>query len=189
MAFDKAMAHLKTKGFGDRVIVPQEETATVEEAAAALGTAPAQIAKTMAFDVDGAAVLVLCAGDARVNSSKFKKFFHGKPHMIPGAAVEEAVGTRPAAFAPLALMRVWRFIWTSRLNVLTPSTRHAATTIAVWRSRCPSWRRRPTPRVGSMSAADGRARTRGSEACLEMLRPLAIGERPQSDESTSRRNG
>ena len=88
MAFDKAMAHLRVKGFGDRVIVPQEETATVEEAAAALGTAPAQIAKTMAFDVDGAAVLVLCAGDARVNSSKFKKFFHGKPHMIPGAAVE-----------------------------------------------------------------------------------------------------
>lgn len=41
MAFDKAMAHLKAKGFGDRVIVPQEETATVEEAAAALGTAPA----------------------------------------------------------------------------------------------------------------------------------------------------
>lgn len=38
MAFDKAMAHLRAKGFGDRVIVPQEETATVEEAAAASGT-------------------------------------------------------------------------------------------------------------------------------------------------------
>ena len=103
MAFDKAMAHLRAKGFGDRVIVPQEETATVEEAAAALGTAPAQIAKTMAFDVDGAAVLVLCAGDARVNSSKFKKFFHGKPHMIPGAAVEEAVGHAPGGVCPFGI--------------------------------------------------------------------------------------
>ena len=103
MAFDKAMAHLKAKGFGDRVIVPQEETATVEEAAAALGTAPAQIAKTMAFDVDGAAVLVLCAGDARVNSSKFKKYFHGKPHMIPSAAVEEAVGHAPGGVCPFGI--------------------------------------------------------------------------------------
>ena len=103
MAFDKAMAHLRAKGFGDRVIVPQEETATVEEAAAALGTAPAQIAKTMAFDVDGAPVLVLCAGDARVNSSKFKKFFHGKPHMIPGAAVERAVGHAPGAVCPFGV--------------------------------------------------------------------------------------
>ena len=128
MAFDKAMAHLKTKGFGDRVIVPQEETATVEEAAAALGTAPAQIAKTMAFDVDGTAVLVLCAGDARVNSSKFKKFFHGKPHMVPGAAVEEAVGHAPGGVCPLALTRACRCIWTSRLSASALSTRPAATT-------------------------------------------------------------
>ena len=56
MAFDKAMAHLRAKGFGDRVIVPQEETATVEEAAAALGTAPAQIAKTMACGDDHSGV-------------------------------------------------------------------------------------------------------------------------------------
>lgn len=103
MAFDKAMAHLVSKGFGDRVIVPKEETATVEEAAAALGTAPAQIAKTMAFDVDGAAVLVLCAGDTRVNSSKFKKFFHGKPHMIPGGEVEAAVGHAPGGVCPFGI--------------------------------------------------------------------------------------
>lgn len=166
MAFDKAMTHLKAKGFGDRVIVPQEETATVEDAAAALGTAPAQIAKTMAFDVDGAAVLVLCAGDARVNSSKFKKFFHGKPHMIPGAAVPW--GMRPAASAPLALTRAWRFIWMSLSSVLIPSIPPAATTTAAWRFRCPSSRRHLTPKAGSTSAAGGSCRPR-RPPCVELF--------------------
>lgn len=103
MAFERAKAHLDAVGFGDRVIVPEQETATVEDAAAALGTAPETIAKTMAFYVDDAPVLVLCAGDGRVNNSLFKKAFGTKAKMIPGAEVEAAVGHAPGGVCPFGV--------------------------------------------------------------------------------------
>ncbi len=103
MAFDKAKAHLDAAGFGDRVIVPEQETPTVEAAAAALGTAPETIAKTMAFYVEGAPVLVVCAGDGRVNNSLFKKFFHAKAKMIPGSEVEVAIGHAPGGVCPFGV--------------------------------------------------------------------------------------
>ena len=128
MAFDKAMAHLKTKGFGDRVIVPQEETATVEEAAAALGTAPAQIAKTMAFDVDGTAVLVLCAGTRVSTAPSSRSFSTVNRIWYPVLRSRKLWAMHPAASAPLALTRACRCIWTSRLSASALSTRPAATT-------------------------------------------------------------
>ncbi len=103
MAFGRAKAHLDAAGFGDRVIVPEQETATVEEAAAALGCAPEHIAKTMAFMVEDAPVLIECAGDARVNNSLFKKQFHTKAKMIPGAEVEQLVGHAPGGVCPFGV--------------------------------------------------------------------------------------
>ena len=103
MAFDRAKAYLDAAGLGDRVIVPQHETATVEAAAAALGCEPAHIAKTMAFLVEDSPVLIECAGDARVNSSLFKKAFRCKPKMIPGADVESLVGHAPGGVCPFGI--------------------------------------------------------------------------------------
>lgn len=103
MAYERAYAHLEAVGFADRVIVPEQETATVEAAAAALGTAPETIAKTMAFYVDEAPVLVLCAGDGRVNNSLFKKEFQSKAKMIPATEVEAAVGHAPGGVCPFGV--------------------------------------------------------------------------------------
>ncbi len=103
MAYERAYAHLEAVGFADRVIVPEQETATVEAAAAALGTAPETIAKTMAFYVDETPVLVLCAGDGRVNNSLFKKEFQSKAKMIPAAEVEAAVGHAPGGVCPFGV--------------------------------------------------------------------------------------
>lgn len=105
MAFDKAFAYLRDQGLEDRVVVPEQETATVEEAAAALGCEPAHIAKTMAFLVEDSPILILCAGDGRVNNSLFKKAFHTKPKMIPGDRVEALVGHAPGGVCPFGIAR------------------------------------------------------------------------------------
>ena len=103
MAFDKAFSYLKECGLADRVIVPERATATVEDAAAALGCEPAHIAKTMAFLVDERPVLILCAGDGKVNSSLFKKAFHTKPKMIPTHHVEGLIGHAPGGVCPFGI--------------------------------------------------------------------------------------
>lgn len=97
MSMQRAKAHLEQKGYLDRVIEPEAETATVEQAAAALGCAPANIAKTMSFYGADAAesVLVVAAGDCKVDNRKFKEAFHYKPKMIAAAEVEERVGHAP----------------------------------------------------------------------------------------------
>lgn len=100
MSFQVAKAYLESIGLGDRVIATEASSSTVEQAARALGCAPAHIAKTMAFLVDDAPVLILCAGDARVNNSMFKARFHTKAKMISGDAVEELVGHAPGGVCP-----------------------------------------------------------------------------------------
>lgn len=100
MSFEVAKRYLDGIGLGDRVIATEAPSSTVEEAAEALGCAPEHIAKTMAFLVDDAPVLVLCAGDARVNNSMFKAYFHTKAKMVPGDAVEGLVGHAPGGVCP-----------------------------------------------------------------------------------------
>ena len=103
MSFKRAMAWLDARGFSDRVIVPEHSSATVEQAAEALGCEPAHIAKTMAFAVDGHPVLVLCAGDARVNNAKFKQAFHTKARFIGAGEVETLVGHAPGGVCPFGV--------------------------------------------------------------------------------------
>lgn len=100
MSFERAKAYLEQAGFGGRIITPEQSSATVEEAAAALGCEPEHIAKTMSFIVDGAPVLIVCAGDARVDNHKFKERFHTKAKMIHPDEVEELVGHAPGGLCP-----------------------------------------------------------------------------------------
>lgn len=58
-------------------------SATVELAAQALGVIPARIAKTLSFLVEEHAVLIVCAGDAKVDNSRFKAQFHCKANAFP----------------------------------------------------------------------------------------------------------
>lgn len=92
MSIERARAYLRARGLEDRVLEFEASSATVELAAAAVGVEPARIAKTLSFDVDGRTVLVVAAGDARVNSSKFKAVFHAKPRMLGTDEVEGRVG-------------------------------------------------------------------------------------------------
>lgn len=103
MSFEAAKAHLEQYGLADRVIIFDQSSATVAMAAQAAGTSEAEIAKTLSFLVDDAAVLIVAAGDTKVNSSKFKAKFHTKAKMVPADRVEELVGHAPGGVCPFAV--------------------------------------------------------------------------------------
>ena len=103
MSFEKAKAYLEEKGYGDRIIVPEASSATVELAAQAIGVEPGMIAKTMSFLVAGEPILILTEGTARVDNHKFKETFHTKAKMIPPAEVEGYIGHAPGGVCPFGI--------------------------------------------------------------------------------------
>jgi prolyl-tRNA editing enzyme YbaK/EbsC (Cys-tRNA(Pro) deacylase) len=103
MSFEKVKSYLAPFGLSDRCIDLKESSATVALAAEALGTEEARIAKTMSFLVDDEPLIVVVAGDARVDNHKYKETFHKKAKMIPGADCEKYIGHRPGGVCPFAL--------------------------------------------------------------------------------------
>ena len=83
MSLEKAEEYLKNKGMLDHVIRLEDSTATVVEAAQALGVEPEMIAKTMSFLRDDQPVLILTEGTAKIDNRKYKDAFHVKAKMIP----------------------------------------------------------------------------------------------------------
>ena len=92
MSLERAAAYLETKGFADRIIIPEQSSATVAEAARALGCEPGMIAKTLSFLQEEKPVLILAEGMARIENKKYKARFACKAKMIPGDQVEALVG-------------------------------------------------------------------------------------------------
>ncbi|KQY59131.1 hypothetical protein ASD11_05935 [Aeromicrobium sp. Root495] len=103
MSIETARAHLARFGRDSDVIETAESSATVELAAAALGVEPARIAKTLGFyDADGGAILVVAAGDARIDNAGFKAAFGLKAKMLKGDDVERLSGHAPGGLCPFA---------------------------------------------------------------------------------------
>ena len=103
MSFERAKAHLEGFGLADRIIEPEESSATVELAAKALGTEPERIAKTLSFLVDGQPVLIFAAGDARIDNPSYKATFGTKAKMIPADQVESLVGHAVGGVCPFGV--------------------------------------------------------------------------------------
>ena len=146
---------LNDKGFGDRITEHKETIDTVEHAAMQIGCTEAEIAKTLSFIVDEKPVIVVMAGDGRVNSSKFKAQFHTKPHMIPRDQVEEITGFQPGGVCPFGVPKeipVWLDISMKRFAYihpaggnefvsvnLTPSELEKASEAVGWCDVCKGW--------------------------------------------------
>lgn len=82
MAFEAAKEYLERKGFGDRVQEFAVSSATVELAAQAVGCEPARIAKTLSFLAGEQGILIVAAGDARIDNHKYKARFGAKAKMM-----------------------------------------------------------------------------------------------------------
>ena len=102
-AFKKVKAFVTAAGYGDRIRLPEGSSATVELAAVALGCLPEHIAKSLSFITKEGPVVVVVAGDAKVDNHRYKLAFHEKAHMIPGADVERLTGHVPGCVCPFAL--------------------------------------------------------------------------------------
>ena len=91
MSFNTVYEFFKEKGLADRVMEFDESSATVELAAQAIGCEPARIAKTMSFLIDDKAILIVTAGNVKIDNKKYKAYFHTKAKMIPWDDVEEYI--------------------------------------------------------------------------------------------------
>lgn len=97
--------HLERQGWSGEILEFEDSSATVELAAEKVGTAPARIAKTLGFydpEAPERAVLVVVAGDAKVNSGAFKRRFGGKPRMLQGDDVLSFTGHPIGGVCPFA---------------------------------------------------------------------------------------
>ena len=103
MAIDKVKAYFRAFGMEQRVQELPVSSATVALAAEALHCAPARIAKTLSFLVEGKPVLIVAAGDARIDNRKYKAQFSAKAKMIPAEDTEALVGHAVGGVCPFAV--------------------------------------------------------------------------------------
>ena len=103
MSYDRARSYLESKGFAGHIIIPEHSSATVAEAAEALGCEPGMIAKTLSFLQGEQAVLILAEGTARIDNKKYKARFGCKARMIPGDRVEDLIGHDVGGVCPFGI--------------------------------------------------------------------------------------
>lgn len=118
------------------MILLTHSSATVELAAEALGTVPAQIAKTLSFLVDGKPVLIVTEGTARIDNHKFKEQFHTKARMIPFEEVEGYTGHAPGGVCPFGVkedVTTYLDVSLKKFDIVYPAagTDHSAVKLAV----------------------------------------------------------
>lgn len=103
MSIERVKAYFAEKGMDSRVLEFHVSSATVELAAAAVGCEPARIAKTLSFLLEDHPILIVTAGDAKIDNSKYKGTFHKKAKMLTADEVVEMVGHAVGGVCPFAV--------------------------------------------------------------------------------------
>lgn len=103
MAIEKVREYFKGFGIEERILEFDVSSATVELAAEAVGCEGKRIAKTLSFLVDGNAVLIVCAGDTKIDNPKYKAEFHTKAKMLAFEDVERLIGHAVGGVCPFAV--------------------------------------------------------------------------------------
>lgn len=103
MAFERAKKHLQKFNLDDKIKEFTVSSATVKEAAQALNCMEGEIAKTLSFSVSDKPILIVVAGDKKIDNSKFKTFFHTKAKMIPYEDVENLIGHNVGGVCPFGI--------------------------------------------------------------------------------------
>lgn len=103
MSIEKGRSYFRQFGMEDRVREFDVSSATVELAALALGVEGARIAKTLSFKKDDSCILILAAGDARIDNHKFKDKFHMKAKMLAPDEVLSIVGHPVGGVCPFGI--------------------------------------------------------------------------------------
>ena len=103
MSLEKAKDYLKQFGKDKNIMEFAQSTATVELAAQALGVIPARIAKTLSFKTENGCILIVTAGDTRIDNKKYKTFFGTKAKMLTPEEVIEHIGHAIGGVCPFGV--------------------------------------------------------------------------------------
>lgn len=103
MAIDKVKDYFRQYNMEDRILEFEVSSATVELAAQALSCEGKRIAKSLSFLVDDKAILIVTAGDAKIDNSKYKATFLCKAKMLSYDQVEEYIGHAVGGVCPFAI--------------------------------------------------------------------------------------
>lgn len=125
MSIEKVRAYLRQFNIDNRILEFSTSSATVELAAQAAGCEPARIAKTLSFKLhDASCILIVTAGDAKVDNSKFKHFFGCKAKMLSADEVEPMIGHSIGGVCPFGInecVRVYLDISLKRFATFFPA--------------------------------------------------------------------
>lgn len=103
MSLQKAKEHLSKFGLADKILEFDVSSATVELAAQALGCEPKRIAKTLSFEMGEECILIVMAGDAKIDNPKFKAEFGCKAKMLAPADAERLIGHAVGGVCPFGV--------------------------------------------------------------------------------------
>ena len=103
MSIEKVRAYFQPLGIADRILEFDVSSATVELAAVAVGVEGARIAKSLSFKVGEQPVILVVAGDAKVDNSRYKAQFHTKAKMLTHEEAHDLIGHDVGGVCPFAL--------------------------------------------------------------------------------------
>ncbi len=124
MAIEKVREYFRQFNMEDRILEFDVSSATVELAAQAVGTEPARIAKTMSFKSEDGCILVVTAGDTKIDNPKFKAQFHMKAKMLSPDEVNALVGHAIGGVCPFAVdaaVKVYTDVSMQRFETVFPA--------------------------------------------------------------------
>ena len=103
MSIEIVRKYFRGYGMEDRILEFDVSSATVELAAQAVGCEPARIAKTLSFKVEEQPILIVAAGDAKIDNPKYKAKFHKKAQMLKPEEVTEFIGHAVGGVCPFGV--------------------------------------------------------------------------------------
>lgn len=157
MSIQKVRDYFKPFGIEDRIREFDVSSATVELAAVAVGVEGARIAKSMSFKVGDEPIIIVVAGDAKVDNSRYKAQFHTKAKMLTHEEAHELIGHDVGGVCPFALpedVKVYLDVSMKRFETVFPAAGSSnsavemtcdeleryASNFAAWVDVCKGWR-------------------------------------------------
>ena len=132
MSIEKVRAYFAQSGIEDRIQEFDVSSATVELAALALGVDGSRIAKTLSFLLGDRCILVVAAGDAKIDNSKYKHTFGAKAKMLTAEEAVERIGHAVGGVCPFALpddVKTYLDVSLKRFDTVFPAVGSAASAI------------------------------------------------------------
>ena len=132
MSIEKVRAYFKPLGIEDRIREFDVSSATVELAAVAVGVEGARIAKSLSFKVEDKPIIIVVAGDAKVDNSRYKAQFHTKAKMLTHEEAHELIGHDVGGVCPFALpedVKVYLDVSLKRFDIVYPAAGNAASAV------------------------------------------------------------